>query len=543
MPPLPTLLAASLLLSLPLTLLVSAAVAAAYRRTTLRLMRLGPPIAPGERPGEVSAVAPASPPATGAGLPPPALPSLLELLRRERRLWGSLAVLSVVVAGSGNALYLAVNGLEILPQRLLVVALVLGTPGLVLLMQLQRWTLPRQLAALALWLLVLVLLYAVVAVDRSRTAEALAWIVPQLLWPWAVFGLLYGVPALRALAPFLVLPVFLLVLLVQLGLQLLVAWAAAGFPGPLAVLVTMFGAALTVVGFGLLPLLLGGLPLARHLTRRLGQLYRRGLLSDLSYLFGSAWLLILLVQALPGWVAAVVDGRPAAPAALVTLLAWLWIPFFFAVVGPRWLSAARPMQADAPALLVLRTFRRPGPVGWLFDHVVQRWRLLGPVLLITAADLASRTLEPHELVDFLEGRLRRRYVADGAELSRQLAAVERQPDHDGRYRVSEFRCFDTTWKQALAALLARASVVLMDLRGFTAANAGCRHELERIAAASHLGGVVLLFDETTDRALAGEILGDAGPGPPLHWILAGGRRLARHAEVMAALTGRSAAPT
>jgi hypothetical protein len=191
---------------------------------------------------------------------------------------------------------------------------------------------------------------------------------------------------------------------------------------------------------------------------------------------------------------------------------------------------------------VLRTFRRPGPVGWLFDHVVQRWRLLGPVLLISAADLASRTLEPHELVDFLEGRLRRRYVADGAELSRQLAAVEARPDHDGRYRVSEFRCFDTTWKQALKALLARASVVLMDLRGFTAANAGCRHELERIAAASHLGGVVVLFDGTTDRALAGEILGGAGPGPPLHWILAGGRRLAGQDEVIAALTGRSAAP-
>jgi len=177
-----------------------------------------------------------------------------------------------------------------------------------------------------------------------------------------------------------------------------------------------------------------------------------------------------------------------------------------------------PAAADPPTLLVLRVFRRSGLVGWLFDHVVQRWRAIGTVLLISAADLASRTIEPDELVAFLEGRLRDRDILEAEDVRRQLAAIDAKPDHDGRYRVTEFCCYASSWKQTLDALLLHATSVLMDLRGFTMQNQGCLNELARISPASHLAAVVVLADAQTDREAA-EHAQKAHPGSPLvEWV-------------------------
>ena len=141
-------------------------------------------------------------------------------------------------------------------------------------------------------------------------------------------------------------------------------------------------------------------------------------------------------------------------------------------------------------------------MAWLFDHVVQRWRLCGPVLLITAADLASRTLDAHELVAFVEGRLQDHDISTAEQLHTQLAQIQDQPDHDGRWRVHEFCCYANSWKPTLLALLSRSDAVLMDLRGFSRHNAGCAHELQRLGQSRHLGSAVLLVDRQTDRAAA-----------------------------------------
>ena len=77
-------------------------------------------------------------------------------------------------------------------------------------------------------------------------------------------------------------------------------------------------------------------------------------------------------------------------------------------------------------------------------------------------------------------------------------------DVDGRYRVNECYCHDTTWQDALQALVRYSDVVLMDLRGFQAHNAGCRYELTTLARASRELRVVVLVDARTDRAIAQE---------------------------------------
>ena len=77
-------------------------------------------------------------------------------------------------------------------------------------------------------------------------------------------------------------------------------------------------------------------------------------------------------------------------------------------------------------------------------------------------------------------------------------------DIDGRYRVNECYCHDTTWQDALQALVRYSDLVLMDLRGFQAHNAGCRYELATLARVSRTLRVVVLVDGRTDRAVAQE---------------------------------------
>jgi hypothetical protein len=94
---------------------------------------------------------------------------------------------------------------------------------------------------------------------------------------------------------------------------------------------------------------------AHVLTASLRRIYRAKAFSDLSYLFGSGWLLmLLLLQVIPSWNSKASGG---APWDVRPLLLWLWILLFFYGFS--------------------RFSRRSGPVGWLFDHVVQCWRSVG----------------------------------------------------------------------------------------------------------------------------------------------------------------------
>ena len=64
---------------------------------------------------------------------------------------------------------------------------------------------------------------------------------------------------------------------------------------------------------------------------------------------------------------------------------------------------------------------------------------------------------------------------------------------------------------ALDALVRRSDVVLMDLRGFQAHNAGCLHELAVLSRQSGLQRVVVLADAVTDRAAAASAVTGAVP--------------------------------
>ena len=172
------------------------------------------------------------------------------------------------------------------------------------------------------------------------------------------------------------------------------------------------------------------------------------------------------------------------------------------------LRGDRPAQR-APRLLLLRVFGYQARTESLFDRVAQTWRLQGPVQLIAGVDLAMRTADPGDMLALLDGRLAEAYVRTPQEVGERLARLDLRPDPDGRFRINEVYCHDNTWRATLEALLDDTDRVLMDLRSFSAHNAGCRFELEQIVRRVPTDNIVLVCDKTTDLPLLQEILAAA----------------------------------
>ena len=174
--------------------------------------------------------------------------------------------------------------------------------------------------------------------------------------------------------------------------------------------------------------------------------------------------------------------------------------------------------AEAPSrnarLLVLRVFSLGKRSEELFDAVTRHWRYLGDVRLISGPDLAATTVEPHEFLDFLSGRLERQFI-DGTEaLEQRINELDTHPDFDGRFRVNDFFCHDDTWQMTLRKLVRSSDVVLMDLRGFSPQNAGCTYELHELVGTAPLKRVVIATDGTTDAGFLEQTLRDAWRAMP-----------------------------
>ena len=237
-------------------------------------------------------------------------------------------------------------------------------------------------------------------------------------------------------------------------------------------------------------------PLLRRLIRSLVSQFEAGRFSDLMYLAGGYWLIQLSMQAL--WASHSHLGARSAQ----LLLLWLAWPIGWRLIKPLLKPAMPPSN-----LLLLRVFESERDVRALYHRVVDRWRFIGTVSLIAGTDLALDTLEPGELFDFLGGSLPRRYIGNTRELHRRLRDVDRGADPDGRYRVTDFYCYDSTWRSALTVLVRKADAVLMDLRRMRSTNQGCLYELSVLRQATHLNTIVLLTDARTDWQAVEAVLG------------------------------------
>ena len=177
------------------------------------------------------------------------------------------------------------------------------------------------------------------------------------------------------------------------------------------------------------------------------------------------------------------------------------------IVGLRPLAAGASRRAIA-RLLLLRVFGFRGRTERLFDLLEARWRYAGPIQMIAAPDLAARTIDPSEFMDFLSGRLRRRFIIEPGDLQRRLAEIDLRPDADGRFRVNDIFCGNDTWQAAVERLMAQSDLVAMDLRRFSPQNKGCAFELQALLDALPVTRFVLLVDASTDQPFLRRTLAD-----------------------------------
>ncbi len=232
--------------------------------------------------------------------------------------------------------------------------------------------------------------------------------------------------------------------------------------------------------------------------KALGAAYRARWTSDHSIMIDAVWLIFAVYEGMnlafagPGWFVAALGGF-----ALFKLVA---------VLGFAVLRGVRGTDDRPPQLLLLRVFSLGRRSERLFDGISRVWRHAGSIRMIAGPDLAATTVEPHEFLDFVGGRLARRFIGDREGLDRRLAETTALRDPDGRYRVNDFFCHDDTWKMVLARLAADSDAVLMDLRGFGPSNKGCVFEVYELLARVPLSRVVLVVDATTDRKFLDDTL-------------------------------------
>jgi hypothetical protein len=375
-------------------------------------------------------------------------------------------------------------------RQLLILGFVKGWPVVPTLGALWRWPRWQVIAGSAAYLLV----GAVVLMTLSSSAQSIDEVFHMArndAWPllWMLVICIGGTT--RAIAPWLILPLTIACIASLIGLAGLMT-LESDFTTVYEWMQLVNSANQLMVFAVVMPWVLLWNPIMGTI-KRIARAHAEQQLSDLIALFTVLWTLVAGSLALQRIAAStVVTG-------LALLLPLLWIPIGF---GLSRRLTPQPQGGRPPTLLVLRVFQRDTAVQALFDKVVERWRLVGPAVMIAGTDLISRTLNLVDLVTFVTGRLRERMVRQPADVAARLSEFHWQPDADGRWRVNEFLCTDKTWQLGLEALVQTSDVVLMDLRDFHAKNMGCRHELQVLSRAPHLQRVLVLINDRTDRACA-----------------------------------------
>jgi hypothetical protein len=262
-----------------------------------------------------------------------------------------------------------------------------------------------------------------------------------------------------------------------------------------------------VVGYIVSLLLVGAIPtgiIGWLVLRCLASLYRGRRISDQSIMIDAVWLMFSFMQT-P--LAASLSGRKAISGAILigAFVAYKLV----ATAGFRLLRALEENDTPSSRLLLLRVFSIGSRSERLFAGFTKLWRHMGSVRMIAGPDLATSTVEPHEFLDFVAGRLQRRFITGPDTLEQRLRETEQGRDVDGRFRVADFFCHDDTWQMTLRRLEKDSDVVLMDLRSFSQSNRGCVFEIHELLDVVPLHHIVFVVDRTTDEHFVAQVFADA----------------------------------
>ncbi len=345
-----------------------------------------------------------------------------------------------------------------------------------------------------------VLFLAAGVVERSVGGRPLGWqifgLIPLFgemawnqLWMAGLFWLMSWPVRLRGVVPITFAALLVFGSAPFVGSRLTAALAGTDFGTPWVLALGLNGI------FLLIALPVGGLAWLR--LRKLAADYDAKRFSDAQLLARTWWLMLVVTV---GFDILIARERP-----LFALLLVAGEILFFSPVN-RWVMkrldvAGQGAARHVPTLLLLRVFGYTARTEHLFDRVAARWRLIGPVTMIAAPDVTARTIDAGDYLRWLTGRVDELFVTSRASLDAKLAALDLNPDPDGRFRINEFCCRDSTWQATVVELMLRADAVIMDVRGITQARRGCEFELQQLAQRLPPQRLVLVVDGTTDKGV------------------------------------------
>jgi len=263
---------------------------------------------------------------------------------------------------------------------------------------------------------------------------------------------------------------------------------------------------LSVTGNLVLLLFVGMVPtgiIGWLLLRWLGRLYRRRRISDQSIILDAVWLIFSFAQS-------PTTGAVSGSGVSFTIAIGAFIAYkLTSAAGFRLLRTRAERDQQASKLLLLRVFSLGTRSERLFAGFTKLWRYVGSVRMIAGPDLATSTVEPHEFLDFVAGRLQRRFITGPDTLEQRISETEQRRDVDNRFRVADFFCHDDTWQMVLRRLAKDSDVVLMDLRGFSQSNRGCVFEINELLHVMLLRHIVFVVDRTTDEHFLAQVFASA----------------------------------
>lgn len=194
------------------------------------------------------------------------------------------------------------------------------------------------------------------------------------------------------------------------------------------------------------------------------------------------------------------QGPPIAPPQPPPLVLFETPPMLFKRVGPcqRVTAAANVLGRDPLQIVYLRLFANRARQD-SFERGA--WREFGYVHLLSDAE----SVAPSELARRRRtGQLDELFVTSERQLLGQLDAAPVEPESwswrsaYGQYPVRAMLCHDGFWKKAVAVLLHRADLVVLDLSGFDQAAQGTLYELQQVVNTVPAHRVVLLADPKSD---------------------------------------------
>ncbi len=253
--------------------------------------------------------------------------------------------------------------------------------------------------------------------------------------------------------------------------------------------------ALAVAGL-LLPALWAG----RRMLMRLARRYGEKRFSELQLALAAYWGMVTAFALALASMAAFDDKMANAAGvgewlAIVLLLAW-WL-WRLALRFVLWWATRRAPPPTGP-LLFLRVFKPSSRSEAFTDRLLARWRFVAPTWMIAGPDLAGAYMEPDEFFAYLQRKLGERYITREGEIPARLTALDGARDPDGRFRVNDLYCANTTWKATVLALMEHAGVVLLDLREYGSHRTGTRFELTELLRRAPLHKVLLIIDAAQD---------------------------------------------